>query len=90
MRYDFSKLKQPYLLDILESYVGSCEITYLEGTESTMLYIGDSMLFLVSDGFVQYVSGAPSYLSKRSIERVTDKLQSALTLHCTVLGGDVE
>lgn len=87
MRYDFSKLKQPYLLDILDSYVGSREITYLEGTESTMLYIGDSMLFIVTGGVVQYVSGAPSYLSKRSIEKVTDKLQSALTLHCTVVGG---
>ena len=90
MRYDFSKLKQPYLLDILESYVGSREITYLEGAESTMLYVGESMLFIVANGIIQYVSGAPSYLSKRSIERVTDKLQSALTLHCTVLGGDVE
>ena len=47
MRYDFSKLNQPYLLDILESYVGSRDITYLEGTDSTMLYVGDSMLFLV-------------------------------------------
>lgn len=87
MQYDFSKLNQPYLLDILESYVGSREITYLEGTESTMLYVGESMLFIVANGIIQYVSGAPSYLSKRSIERVTDKLQSALTLQCTVLGG---
>lgn len=90
MRYDFSKLKQPYLLDILESYVGSREITYLEGSESTLLYIGDSMLFLIANGFVQYVSGAPSYLSKRTIDRITDKLQSALTLHCTVLEGIAE
>ena len=89
MRYDFSKLKQPYLLDILESYVGSREITYLDGSESTMLYVGDSMLFLVTDGFVQYVSGAPSYLSKRTIDRLTDKVQSTLTLYCTVIG-DVE
>lgn len=88
MRYDYSKLKQPYLLDILESYVGSRDITYLEGAESTMLYVGDSMLFLVVDGFIQYVSGAPSYLSKKTIDIVTDKLQSALTLHCTVVGGD--
>lgn len=87
MRYDYSKLKQPYLLDILESYIGSRDITYLEGTESTMLYVGDSMLFLVVDGFIQYVSGAPSYLSKKTIDIVTDKLQSALTLHCTVVGG---
>ena len=90
MQYDFSKLNQPYLLDILDSYVGSREITYLEGSESTMLYVGDSMLFLVSGGVVQYVSGAPEYLSKRTIDRVTDKLQSALTLHCTLLGGSVE
>ena len=88
MRYDYSKLKQPYLLDILESYVGSRDITYLEGAESTMLYVGDSMLFLIVDGFIQYVSGAPRYLSKKTIDIVTDKLQSALTLHCTVVGGD--
>lgn len=89
MQFDFSKLNQPYLLDILDSYVGSREITYLEGSESTMLYVGDFMLFLVSGGVVQYVSGAPEYLSKRTIDRVTDKLQSALTLHCTLLGGEL-
>lgn len=86
MQYGFSKLNQPYLLDILDSYVGSHEITYLEGSESTMLYVGDSMLFLVSGGFIQYVSGAPSQLSKRNIDLITDKLQSALTLHCTIVG----
>ena len=86
MSYDFSKLQQPYLLDILGSYVGSRKITYLEGTESTMLYIGDSMLFIV----IQYVSGAPSHLSKKSIDIITDKLQSAITLHCTVVGGNSE
>lgn len=86
MQYDFSKLNQPYLLDILDSYVGSREITYLEGSESTMLYVGDSMLFLVSGGLIQYVSGAPSQLSKRNIDLITDKLQSALTLQCTIVG----
>lgn len=90
MNYDFSKLQQPYLLDILGSYVGSRKITYLEGTESTMLYIGDSMLFIVVDGVIQYVSGAPSHLSKKSIDIITDKLQSAITLHCTVVGGNSE
>lgn len=89
MQYDFSKLNQPYLLDILGSYVGSREITYLEGSESTMLYVGDSMLFLVAEGSIQYVSGAPSHLSKRNIDLITDKLQSALTLPCTIVG-DVE
>ncbi len=89
MQYDFSKLNQPYLLDILGSYVGSREITYLEGSESTMLYVGDSMLFLVAEGSIQYVSGAPSHLSKRNIDLITDKLQSALTLYCTIVG-DVE
>ena len=87
MSYDYSKLKQPYLLDILESYVGSSEVTFLEGSESTMLYIGDSMLFLITDGFVQYVSGAPSHLSRRNIDMIRDKLQSAVTLYCTVVGG---
>ena len=86
MQYDFSKLNQPYLLDILDSYVGSHEIAYLVGSESTMLYVGGSMLFLVAGEFIQYVSGAPSHLSKRNIDMITDKLQSALTLHCTIVG----
>lgn len=89
MSYDYSKLKQPYLLDILESYVGSSEVTFLEGSESTMLYIGDSMLFLITDGFVQYVSGAPSHLSRRNVDMIRDKLQSAITLYCTVIGDSV-
>lgn len=88
MQYDFSKLNQPYLLDILGSYVGSREITYLEGSESTMFYVGESMLFIVAGGFIQYVSGAPSHLSKRNIDLIVDKLQSALTLHCTIIGDD--
>ena len=89
MRYDFSKLNQPYLLDVLKSYVGSSELTFLEGSESTMIYVGDSMLFLVTDGFVQYVSGAPNHLSRRSVDMIRDKLQSAVTLHCTVVGESV-
>lgn len=89
MRYDFSKLRQPYLLDVLQSYVGSSELTFLEGSESTMIYVGDSMLFLVTDGFVQYVSGAPSHLSRRNVDMIRDKLQSAVTLYCTVVGDSV-
>lgn len=87
MRYDFLKLRQPYLLDVLQSYVGSSELTFLEGSESTMIYVGESMLFLVTDGFVQYVSGAPSHLSRRNVDMIRDKVQSAVTLYCTVVGG---
>lgn len=89
MKYDFSKLRQPYLLDVLQSYVGSSELTFLEGSESTMIYVGESMLFLVTDGFVQYVSGAPSHLSRRNVDMIRDKLQSAITLYCTVVGDSV-
>lgn len=95
MQFDFSRLRKPYLLDLFEFYLGSRELDILEGSEQTTLIVGGFLLFMVEDGVVHYVGGAPEDLSKQIIDLILVKLQSAVTLECTVvqrdfqLGGDL-
>ena len=95
MQFDFSKLRKPYLLDLFELYLGSRELDILEGSEQTTLIVGGSLLFMVEDGVVHYVGGAPEDLSKQIVDLILVKLQSAVTLECTIiqkdfqLGGDL-
>lgn len=90
MQFDFSKLRKPYLLDLFEFYLGSRELDILEGSEQTTLIVGGSLLFLVEEGVVYYVGGAPEYLSKQIVDLILVKLQSAVTLECTVVQSDFQ
>lgn len=95
MQFDFSRLRKPYLLDLFEFYLGSRELDILEGSEQTTLIVGGFLLFMVEDGVVHYVGGALEDLSKQIVDLILVKLQSAVTLECTVvqrdfqLGGDL-
>ena len=84
MRYDLEKLKKPYLLNLLQFYLGTESIDIVESDDSASLIIGDS-LFVVSDGVVHYVGGAPKDVSRSTVELVRDKLQSAVSLDCVVV-----
>lgn len=86
MKYDFSKLKSSHFLDLVEFYLGERTIDCLESSDSTTIYLGESMLFYVTaDGVVKYVGGAPEHLSDKTILLLKDKLQSAISLECVVL-----
>lgn len=87
MRYDLEKLKKPYLLNLLRFYLGIDRIEIIESEGSASLLIGDS-LFVVSEGVVHYIGGAPSDISRSTIELVRDKLQSAVSLDCVVVESD--
>ena len=87
MRYDLEKLKKPYLLNLLRFYLGTDRIEIIESEGSSSLLIGDS-LFVVSEGVVHYIGGAPSDISRSTIELVRDKLQSAVSLDCVVVESD--
>lgn len=90
MQFDFSRLRKPYLLDLFEFYLGSRELDILEGSEQTTLIVGGSLLFLVEEGVVYYVGGAPEDLSKQIVDLILVKLQSAVTLECTVVQSDFQ
>ena len=90
MQFDFSRLRKPYLLDLFEFYLGSHELDILEGSEQTTLIVGGSLLFLVEEGVVYYVGGAPEDLSKQIVDLILVKLQSAVTLECTVVQSDFQ
>ena len=87
MRYDLEKLKKPYLLNLLRFYLDTDRIEIIESEGSASLLIGDS-LFVVSEGVVHYIGGAPSDISRSTIELVRDKLQSAVSLDCVVVESD--
>jgi hypothetical protein len=84
MRYDFEKLRKPYLLTLLLFYLGTDNLQIIESDDSASLVIGDS-LFVVSEGIVHYVGGAPKEVSRSTVELVRDKLQSAVSLECVVM-----
>ena len=78
------------MLDLFEFYLGSSELDILEGSEQTTLIVGGSLLFMVEDGVVHYVGGAPEELSKQIVNLILVKLQSAVTLECTVVQNDFQ
>ena len=78
------------MLDLFEFYLGSSELDILEGSEQTTLIVGGSLLFMVEDGVVHYVGGAPEELSKQIVDLILVKLQSAVTLECTVVQNDFQ
>ena len=78
------------MLDLFEFYFGSSELDILEGSEQTTLIVGGSLLFMVEDGVVHYVGGAPEELSKQIVDLILVKLQSAVTLECTVVQNDFQ
>ena len=78
------------MLDLFEFYLGSSELDILEGSEQTTLIVGGSLLFMVEDGVVHYVGGAPEELSKLIVDLILVKLQSAVTLECTVVQDDFQ
>ena len=78
------------MLDLFEFYLGSSELDILEGSEQTTLIVGGSLLFMVEDGVVHYVGGAPEELSKQIVDLILVKLQYAVTLECTVVQNDFQ
>ena len=87
MQYDYSKLNNPKVLDVIEVHFKTREMTILEGSEAIIIYIENGPTFIIDNDEVLYYSGikrmTPENMNK--LVAVANKLQSTLTLECPVL-----
>lgn len=87
MQYDYSKLKKPQVLDVIEVHFKTRDMNVLEGTEAIIIYIENGPTFIIDNGEVLYYSGikrmTPENMNK--LVAVANKLQSTLTLECPIL-----
>mgnify|MGYP000981417376 CR=1 FL=1 len=87
MQYDYSKLNNPKVLDVIEVHFKTRELDILSGTETTILRIENGPTFIVDGDEIRYYSGidklTPKNLNK--LVAVANKLQSTLTLECPIL-----
>lgn len=87
MQYDYSKLKNNKVLDVIEVHFKTRELTVLEGSEAIIIYIENGPTFIIDNEEVLYYSGikrmTPENMNK--LVAVANKLQSTLTLECPIL-----
>lgn len=87
MQYDYSKLNNSKVLDVIEVHFKTREMTVLEGSEAIIIYIENGPTFIIDNDEVLYYSGikrmTPENMNK--LVAVANKLQSTLTLECPVL-----
>lgn len=87
MHYDYSKLKNPQVLDVIEVHFKTRDMNVLEGTEAIIIYIENGPTFIIDNGESLYYSGikrmTPENINK--LVAVANKLQSTLTLECPIL-----
>lgn len=87
MHYDYSKLKNPQVLDVIEVHFKTRDMNVLEGTEAIIIYIENGPTFIIDNGEILYYSGikrmTPENINK--LVAVANKLQSTLTLECPIL-----
>lgn len=84
MHYDYSKLKQKPLLDIIEMHFGHCQLDIMEGSEIVVINIGTDFMLTVSDGEVTYFGGLKKANTHRlnAVLSVMKKIQSIITIEC--------
>lgn len=87
MKYDYSKLKNSQVLDVIEVHFKTRDMTVLEGSESIIIYIENGPTFIIDNEEILYYSGikrmTPENMNK--LVAVANKLQSTLTLECPIL-----
>ena len=87
MQYDYSKLKNDKVLDVIEVHFKTRQMDILSGTETTIIQIENGPIFVVDNDEILYYSGikrmTPENMNK--LIAVANKLQSTLTLECPVL-----
>lgn len=84
MHYDYTKLQQPHVLDTIDMYFNTRELTILTGKHTDIIHLGNGVMFVVEDGQLSYYGGLLKYQTHELINLTTvmKKLQSTITLEC--------
>ena len=86
MRLDYSKLQQPEVLNVINMYYHTKELTVMTGTNIDTIVLGNGIMFIVEDGQLLYFSGLSKSTTHElvALTNVMKKIQSVITLECLV------
>lgn len=86
MRLDYSKLQQPEVLNVINMYYHTKELTVMTGTNIDTILLGNGIMFIVEDGQLLYFSGLSKSTTHElvALTNVMKKIQSVITLECLV------
>lgn len=57
MKYDYSKLQQPKVLNVINMYYQTKELTVMTGTNIDTILLGNGIMFIVENGELLYYTG---------------------------------
>lgn len=86
MHLDYSKLQQPEVLNVINMYYHTKELTVMTGTNIDTILLGNGIMFIVEDGQLLYFSGLSKSTTHElvALTNVMKKIQSVITLECPV------
>ena len=86
VKYNYEKLKQPAVLNMMDMYFGTREMDILPGNMLSTIRLGNGIMFVVENGELRYFSGLPNYKSVEiaKLAKIMAKIQSIITLECPV------
>lgn len=86
MHLDYSKLQQPDVLNVINMYYHTKELTVMTGTNIDTILLGNGIMFIVENGELLYYSGLSKSTTHElvALTTVMKKLQSVITLECPV------
>ena len=86
MRLDYSKLQQPEVLNVINMYYQTKELTVMTGTNIDTILLGNGIMFIVENGELLYYSGLSKSTTHElvALTSVMKKIQSVITLECPV------
>lgn len=84
MRLDYSKLQQPDILNLINMYYNTRELTVMPGTNIDTILLGNGIMFIVENDELRYYTGLPKLTTHELIilTTVMKKIQSVITLEC--------
>lgn len=85
MKYNYNKLKQTRILNVIEKYYRTRQLDLIQGQATDLILIGDKpIVFTVEEGKLCYYSGVREFNAYeiQRLSRVMDVLQSTITLEC--------
>lgn len=86
VKYNYEKLKQPAVLNMMDMYFGTREMDILPGNMLSTIRLGNGIMFVIENGELRYFSGLPGYKAVEigRLAKLMEKMQSVITLECPV------
>ena len=86
MKYDYSKLQQPKVLNLINMYYHTKELTVMTGTNIDTILLVNGFMFIVEIGELLFYTGLSKSTTHElvALTNVMKKIQSVITLESPV------